>query len=143
MTTATQLILQRPDGRPPHPSAVCDGDQLEASIAVCRDIVIPEAVAGYIARLVQASRPELPGASAETQRDIRWGASPRAALALAGVARTLALLDGRPAVGFDDVNAIAVPVMAHRLVLSYEAVVAGMDQAAVVQRLIESTLEVV
>jgi MoxR-like ATPase len=50
-----------------------------------------------------------------------YGASPRAAIAIAEAARGYALLAGRPTVGFEDVRAVAAAVLNHRLVLSYKA----------------------
>ena len=52
---------------------------------------------------------------------VAYGASPRAAIAIAESARAFALLDGRPTVGFEDVRAVAGPVLNHRLILNYKA----------------------
>ena len=60
----------------------------------------------------------------------------RSAIALAGCARASAFLAGRPAVGFADVKAFAVPVIAHRLVLSYEAGLSGTTAANVINEIV-------
>ncbi len=123
------------------PERICDAAGIIDLIAGCRRIVLPSAVADYIARLVNASRPEV--SPVEGIRDqLRWGASPRAAIALAGCARAAALLDGRPAVGFDDVRALAAPVLRHRLICSYEAGLSGVDADAAVGILLEQVPEV-
>ena len=57
----------------------------------------------------------------EIERFVAFGASPRAAIALAESARAAALLDGRPTVGFDDVRSVAAAVLNHRLILNYQA----------------------
>jgi MoxR-like ATPase len=134
--TLTSILMQRPDGRPPVPAALTDPAGLRALLAAVRRIALPEAVARYIARLVDATRPEQPAATATVKQTLRWGASPRAAIALAGCARASAFLAGRPAVGFADVKALAAPVIAHRLVLSYEAGLSGTTAAAVIAELI-------
>lgn len=72
---------------------------------------------------------------------MRWGAGPRAAIALASCARARALLDGRPAVGFDDIKALAVAVIAHRLVLTHEAGLSGLGAADLVRTLVAQVPE--
>lgn len=139
--TLTQVLRERPDGRAPEVQKIADSERLIALLAGVRAIALPEAVAGYIARLVNATRPELPGATDAVTMHVRWGASPRAALALAGCARASALLAGRPAVGFADVKALAVSVIAHRLVLTHEAGLAGTTAAAVVEGLVQALPE--
>ena len=134
--TLTSILMQRPDGRPPTPAAVTDPEGLRALLAAVKRIALPEAVAKYIARLVDATRPEQPHATSLVKQTLRWGASPRAAIALAGCARASAFLAGRPAVGFADVKAFAVPVIAHRLVLSYEAGLSGTTPANVINEIV-------
>jgi len=139
--TLTQVLRERPDGRAPEVPKIADSERLIALLAAVREIALPEAVAGYIARLVNATRPELSGATDAVTMHVRWGASPRAALALAGCARASALLAGRPAVGFADVKALAVSVIAHRLVLTHEAGLAGTTAATVVEGLVQALPE--
>ena len=131
-----RIVSERPEGKPPAVTALTDAVGLKALIAAARAVAMPEAVARYIARLVNATRPELPTSPEPARQALRWGCGPRAALALAGTARAAALLDGRPAVGFDDVKRLAVPVMAHRLVLGYEASLQGRTAPSVVNELL-------
>ncbi len=139
--TLTRVLRERPDGKAPAAAAVTDAAGLSALLAAVSQIVLPEAVAGYIARLVNATRPELPGALDAVRLHVRWGASPRAALALAACARAAALLAGRPAVGFADVKVLAGPMIAHRLVLSHEAGLAGTTATQVVAELVAAVPE--
>ena len=136
-----RLVMERPDGRPVPPEAVTDAAGLQRAIAAARSLVVAEGVARWIARLVNATRPELPGAPAAVKALVKWGCGPRAALALAGTARAAALIAGRPAVGFDDVRALARSVMAHRLVLNYEAGLQGRDAGSVVDELLATVPE--
>jgi MoxR-like ATPase len=69
-------------------------------------------------------------------RYISFGASPRASIALYRCCRILALFDGRPFVTPEDVKAAALPVLRHRIVLSYEAEADGLDPDAVVSRIL-------
>jgi MoxR-like ATPase len=63
---------------------------------------------------------------------VRHGASPRGAISIGEAARAHALLAGKPNVGFDDVRAVAVSALAHRLVLDYRARLDGVRGADVV-----------
>lgn len=138
----TELISRRPGGRPPAQEAVCGPTQLAELIAHAQRVVVPEAVARWCARLINATRPERPESPAVVREHVRWGASPRAALALAALARARALLAGRPAVGFADIRALAVPVLAHRVVCSYEAGLSGWQAAQVIEELLQTIAEV-
>jgi len=130
--TLAAILLTRPDGRPPMPAAVCTAAQLRELLQAVRRIALPTAVAQYIARLVDSTRPDQPQALEVVRNQVRWGCGPRAAIALATCGRAAAFLAGRPAVGFADVRALAGAVMAHRLVLSYEAGLSGISSLDVV-----------
>jgi MoxR-like ATPase len=136
-----RIVGERPDGRPPAPAPVADEAGIAGAIAAARRIAVPEAVARYIARLVNATRPELPTAPEAVRAAVRWGASPRAALALTACARAAALIAGRPSIGFADAKALAPAVLAHRLVLSPEAGLAGQTQRGVVEAVIAAVPE--
>ena len=74
-----------------------------------------------------------------TSSRLALGASPRAGIALLRVAKARALADGRDYVLPDDVKAVAVPVLAHRVILSPEARSAGLTPAEIVQEALEQT----
>ncbi len=136
-----RIVGERPDGRPPQAQPVTNEVGLAAAIAAARRVAVPEAVARYIARLVNATRPELPNSPEAVRSAVRWGASPRAALSLAACARASALLAGRPSCGFADVRGLAVPVLAHRLVLSPEAGLSGQSARGVVEAVVAAVPE--
>ncbi len=83
-------------------------------------MTLAEPVAEYIAALVDATRHAEPY-SARLAEWLRWGASPRAAIAIERGARALAWLDGRDYVSPEDVQAIAPDALRHRLLLDYSA----------------------
>ncbi|MGD9855584.1 MAG: AAA family ATPase [Planctomycetaceae bacterium] len=95
----------------------------------------------YVARLVRATRPS-DGSAPEFIRDlVDWGAGPRAGQYLIHGARALAAMDGRPAVAFDDIRRVAIPVLRHRLSPNFQAQAEGYDSDAIVQRLLEEIPE--
>ena len=114
-------------------------------LRLCFDTVerihLPDAVARWIARLVAASHPDAPEAPAVVRDYVRYGASPRAAIAMAEAARAIALLDGRPSVGFEDVRAVAVPVLNHRLIPTYQARVDHQTTASIAAALLDAVDE--
>ncbi len=134
--TLTSLLISRPQGRPEMPTAIWNTEQVQHVLDSVKQIALPEAVASYIARLVNGTRPELESSSEFIKQHVRWGASPRAGLALCNTARALALINGKPAVGFEDVKALAAAVLRHRLILSYEANLSGIDSDKVVHHLL-------
>ncbi len=123
--TLTTLLTERRRGRPPEPSAVSTAAGLDSLFEAVDRVFLPNAVAGYIARLVNATHPEEPSAPAKVRRYARYGASPRAAIGIAESARAHALLHGKPNVGFDDVRAVATYALGHRIVVDYKAKLDG------------------
>jgi MoxR-like ATPase len=102
---------------------------------------LPRGVANYIARLVAASHPTSAEAPEAVRTFVKYGSSPRAAIAIGAASRALALLRGKPNVGFDEVRRVAPPAMAHRLVLDYAARLEGWDGRRVVAALLEAIPE--
>ncbi|MFY1671186.1 AAA family ATPase [Plantactinospora sp. WMMB334] len=129
-------ILYRMSSARPEPRRVLDPTRLRALQAAARAVFVHHAVAEYVVRLVVATRhPDRFGADDLSAR-LAYGASPRATLGLVAAARALALLRGREYVLPSDVTELAVDVLAHRLVLSFDAVADGITAEAVVRRLV-------
>jgi MoxR-like ATPase len=128
-TTAPQDIqLQR---------AVTGADMIEFQKLV-RRVPVPESVSRYAVALVRASRPGQNGGLEFTKEYVNWGASPRAAqyLVLAGKAR--ALLHGRFNVSIEDIQALAYPVMRHRILTNFHAESQRVTTEEIIRRLLET-----
>jgi MoxR-like ATPase len=93
---------------------VCDADTIRSLIATARTVYAADAVKEYVVALVRATR---------STPDLRLGASPRAALHLLRAAKSHAVLEGRNHVLPDDVQALALPVLAHRVLPSTDAAI--------------------
>ncbi|MEI6675821.1 MAG: AAA family ATPase [Verrucomicrobiota bacterium] len=130
--TLQKIVLNREIGRAPVVAQVMTAAELSALIDLARRLFLPEVVANFIARLVDATHPGQSKASAQ----VRYGASPRAALALAAAAKARALIGGRPNASFEDVKAVALPVLRHRILLDYQARVEGRTSTDVVLALL-------
>ncbi len=99
------------------------------------NLTLASSVAEYIAALIDATRrPE--SYSGKLAEWLRWGASPRAAIAIERGARALAWLDGRDYVSPEDVQAIAPNALRHRLLLDYTAQAKGVSAEDCVQELL-------
>ncbi len=140
--TLQQIISRRRGGIPPKLSEVLSRDELDRLFELTDEVHLPEAVANYIARLVNATHPERDQAPEACRKFVRYGASPRAAIALAGTSRAAALLAGKPHVGFDEVQRVAFSVLGHRLVLDYAARLEGWTPRRMVETLLETIPEV-
>ena len=79
-------------------------------------------VLDYAVALVASTHPEIEGASETAKKYIKYGASPRAAQALVTCAKVRALINGNYNVSYEDINALAYPVLRHRIKVNYNAV---------------------
>jgi MoxR-like ATPase len=101
--------------------AVVSRDEILAFQRVVRRVPVADAVARYAVKLVRLSRPSGQGAPDFVKQWVSYGASVRAAQALILGAKARALLQGRSHVSFDDVRALARPVLRHRILLNFQA----------------------
>lgn len=106
-----------------------------------RQVPVSEHVVSYAVRLVSATRPVSDDAPDFVKDQIKWGAGSRAsqALILAGKAR--ALLNGRYTVAVEDVQALAIPVLRHRIIPNFHAEAEGITADSVIERLLETVSE--
>ncbi len=131
VATLEKIVLNREIGVEPSVERVLGREELASLVAAVRTIYLPEVVANYIARLVDATH-----AGSKASAAIHYGASPRAALALASAAKARALMQGRINASFEDVAAVAPSVLVHRIVLQYEARIEGRSAGDVVGELL-------
>jgi len=101
-----------------------------------RETYVDPAVVEYAVRLVTATRLMFAAGLADLKRYVSFGASPRASIALVTGARALAFLHGRDYVLPDDVGEIALDVLRHRLVLSYEALADEVTADAIITKVL-------
>jgi MoxR-like ATPase len=113
-------------------------DILQLQRAV-RQIPVPDSVAEYAVRLVQATRPRGATASPEIKRYVQWGAGPRASQYLALAGKSLAVLDGRFNVAREDIQAAAKLVLRHRLITNYHAEADQMSADKIIETLVKQT----
>lgn len=103
-----------------------------------REVPIASHVKDYAVRLVLATHPETPQTSAEVQRYVRYGSSPRGVQSLVLAGKVRALFDGRFNVSLDDIRAVAIPCLRHRLILNFEGEAEGVDTADLLNDLLQT-----
>ncbi len=131
--TLEKIVLNREIGEEPEVHAVMNAAQFNSLLDLTRRVFMPQPVANFIARLVKATHPGEPHAAG-----VKYGASPRAALALAAASKGRALMERRLNASFEDVRAAAPAVLRHRLLLDYGAKLEGMTPDLIVARLLEN-----
>jgi MoxR-like ATPase len=117
---------------------VMTGAEALAARDLVREVPIAAHVRGFVSTLVMATHPEWEDAPDMTRRYVRYGASPRAAQGLVLGAKVLALRSGRFAVSVDDVKAIALPVLRHRIILNFEGEAEGIDADRLLSEVMET-----
>ena len=120
---------------------VCTGEELLQMRATAKQIPVPQDVMYYAMLLVAATYPDNELGITTAGRYLRYGASPRAAQAIITAAKVRALLHGRYNVSYEDINALAIPALRHRVKLSFEAVTGKISSDEVVRRIIAELKE--
>jgi MoxR-like ATPase len=105
-----------------------------------REIYVDPAVVEYAVRLVTATRSPSGAGLGDLKRYVSYGASPRASIALVTGARALAFTRGRDYVLPDDVSELALDVLRHRLVLSYEALADDITADAIIAKVLRAVV---
>ncbi|MEM9187854.1 MAG: MoxR family ATPase [Myxococcota bacterium] len=123
-----KAILRRFMGDHPSPQSILTPTQIHEMQELVKTIHVEDEVLQYVVRLATFTR---------QHARLFLGASPRASLALIQAARARAIIYGRGYVLPDDVKALAVPVLAHRLVLTPEAEMEGTQREGVVRQALE------
>ncbi|MGN6609471.1 MAG: AAA family ATPase [Jatrophihabitans sp.] len=131
-------IVYRMGVQPPVANAVINTDELQRLQQTAGRVFVHHALVDYVVRLVLATRtPQQLGLN-DVAQWVSYGASPRASLGLIAAGRALALMRGRDYVLPQDILDIAVDVLAHRLVLSYDAIADGVPAAHAVRRILQT-----
>ena len=103
-------------------STVVDGKTILEMRALASEVPVIDEVLKYAIELVSGTHPELEDASETAKKYIKYGASPRAAQALITCAKVRALINGNYNVSYEDIDALAYPVLRHRIKTNYTAV---------------------
>ena len=118
---------------------VLDEEQIRSMQSLVRGVVVSDNVYQAALDLVRGTRPDEGTMSTELKNMVQWGAGPRATIALLLAAKARALLNRRCHATTDDLIAVALPVLRHRIILTFNAEAAGVDSDSVLEKIIEQT----
>ena len=104
---------------------------------LCRTVLLAERCKEAAVDLILATQPDAGGSGSQHRQHIRYGASPRALQAVVRAARVRALMAGRTHVDVDDLQALALPVLRHRILLRLESELDGLDADATLTSIID------
>jgi MoxR-like ATPase len=111
---------------------VLDASQLMELQHLVRRLPAPPSVVSYAVKLARSTRPDDAEATPLVKKYVSWGAGPRASQYLILGAKARAAMDGRAVPDLEDVNAMAVPVLSHRVVVNFQAEAEGMSTTKLV-----------
>ncbi len=132
------VVLQTTSKRPEPIQQLFTGEDVLKFQEVVRRVPLANETADYAVRLVAASRPGRPEATAFVNEWVSWGAGLRAAQTLVLGAKARALLDGRDHASSDDIRALAAPTLRHRVLLNYKAEAEGVTVEDCIASLLDS-----
>ena len=132
------VVTQTTGSDRPTPARVLNGDDILQFQDLARQVIIAEEIARYTVRLVSASRPGNAGAPEFVDKWVKWGAGLRGSQALVRGAKARALIHGRYHVSIADVQALAGPMLRHRIMTNFYAESEGINADTLITRLIEA-----
>ena len=139
-----ELIMRQGTGdRTAKISPVLSGDDIIGLQHVVRRVPVSDKVFAFAKRITRMSRPGTEDAADFATKWLIWGAGPRASMNLILAAKAHALLRGSNHVAGDDVVAVALPILRHRLILNFSAQSEGVTVEEVVKNLLKSAAKAV
>ncbi len=103
-------------------TAVVNGEEILEMRELAKQVLVADKVLDYAVNLITFTHPELENASATAKKYLKYGASPRGAQALINGAKARALMNGNYNVSYEDIDALAFPVLRHRIKVNYNAI---------------------
>ncbi len=108
-------------------TSMLTAQQLSDLQRLVRRLPAPPSVVSYAVKLARSTRPDSDDATPDVKKYVSWGAGPRASQYLILGAKARAAMDGRAVPDLEDVNAMAVPVLTHRMVVNFQAEAEGVE----------------
>ena len=117
---------------------VIDGEALQRYQSLVERVPVPDHVYDDVVEMVRMTRPKTDDAPEWVKKWVTWGSGPRAIQYLIRGAKANAVLNGRYVVGWEDVEAVAQPVLTHRILTNFQAQSEGVDSQFVIAKLLEN-----
>ncbi len=133
-----EIVLTTTSALEPDINAVLTRDDIDRVQNIVRRVPVAEYVVEYAVDLVAKSRPNTPGSPDFVNDWVSWGAGPRASQYLVLGAKARAILRGRPNATEEDIQAVARPVLRHRVLVNFNAEADGISSLDIVEKLLEA-----
>lgn len=130
------VVQATTDDRKTAVNALFNADEILEIHHLIRRLPVTETVVRYAVELVQRTRPQQPGTSNWVNQYLDWGAGPRASQNLVLAAKANAAVQGRFSPDIDDVKAVAVGILRHRILRNYKAEAEGISDEDIIQKLL-------
>jgi MoxR-like ATPase len=135
-----QIARTTTGGELPTLDPLMNAEEILSYQQLVRRVPVPEHIYQYAVRLVRKTRPQEEAAPDWLKPLVSWGAGPRAIQYLILGGKTRAALHGHYMVRLEDVQAVAEPVLTHRMITTFAAQSEGVDARKIVRRLVEETM---
>jgi MoxR-like ATPase len=123
-------------------TAVINGDEILEMRKLASTVPVVDEILQYTVNLVSNTHPELDSSTSSTKKYVKYGASPRAAQGLITAAKVRALMSGRYNVSYEDIDALACPVLRHRMKINYAAINEKLTVDDVIGMIVKETKKV-
>ena len=130
-----RIVMETTSDREIEVTPVLTGAQLSELQHLVRRLPAAPSIVSYAVKLARSTRPDSPEASPMVKKYVSWGAGPRASQYLILGAKARAAMDGRAMPDLDDVQAMAAPVLGHRVVLNFQADAEGVSAQSIIDGL--------
>jgi len=132
-----EIVLRTTAGMPELPVASLDREEFLQLGNLVLAVPVANNVAAYAVRVCVASRPDAPHSGKFVRDYVAWGAGPRGSQNLVLAAKARALLVGRTAPSVEDIRAVALPILRHRIIVNHRAVGDSVASTDIIARLLE------
>ena len=130
-----RIVSETTSDRSVEVTPVLTGAQLSELLHLVRRLPAAPSIVSYAVKLARSTRPDAAEASPQVKKYVSWGAGPRASQYLILGAKARAAMDGRSMPDLEDVQAMALPVLGHRVVLNFQAEAEGITSASLIKAL--------
>jgi MoxR-like ATPase len=134
-----RIVIRQTAPQKPVVEAVLGPEEILELQRLVEVVPVPEHVVSYAVRLARASRPGAEGSDEYVKSFVRWGAGPRASQFLVAAAKARAILHGRTAAEVEDIKALSLPILRHRIIPSFHAEAEGTTSLDIINHLLEKT----
>ncbi len=133
----TEIIRRTTAAKMDEPKRVLTGKQIIACQRLVRRVPVADAVMEYAKRIARSTRPGEKETPDFIKQWMTWGAGPRASMYMVLAAKARALLHGQFHVSWDDIKAVAKPVLRHRIILNFAAQAEGIKTDDIIEQLLK------